>query len=249
MELAHFSLKVNCTELAARCIFDLKSAPITEQGKLIEIECLECEYEMKKNGTEIVTYTKGVVEAQLKLIKNLELTLKRAVQLGDPGVIQVVCATQWNLCLPLLQHNLHQHVRKPLISVAEVLEEIDSMLILLRCQVHMEIARIEEDGDRLEAALEHLQKAMHLNSSGQYQEHLRLSFNRLRLSAMLYESPVHLEDQAVMLIEQAKRGKQKDNMRKKRSLLVNAGLALAPDTFQIVLDSENEAKGKVCACD
>uniref|UniRef100_A0A8C9N838 Cilia and flagella associated protein 46 n=1 Tax=Serinus canaria TaxID=9135 RepID=A0A8C9N838_SERCA len=215
---------------------------LMEQGKLIEIECLECEYEMKKDGTEIVTYTKGVVEAQLKLIKNLELTLKRAVQLGDPGVIQVVCATQWNLCLPLLQHNLHQHVRKPLISVAEVLEEIDSMLILLRCQVHMEIARIEEDGDRLEAALEHLQKAVHLNSSGQYQEHLRLSCKRLRLSAMLYESPVHLEDQAVMLIEQAKRGKQKDNMRKKRSLLVNAGLALAPDTFQIVLDSENEAK-------
>lgn len=76
------------------------------------------------------------------------------------------------------------------------------MLILLRCQVHMEIARIEEDGDRLEAALEHLQKAMHLNNSGQYQEHLRLSFNRLRLSTMLYESPEHLEDQAVMLIEQ-----------------------------------------------
>ncbi|XP_030132507.2 cilia- and flagella-associated protein 46 [Taeniopygia guttata] len=241
LELAHFSLKVNCTELAAHCILDLKNAPITEQGKLIEIECLECEYEMKKNGTETVTYTKGDVEAQLKLIKNLEVMLKRAVQLGDHGVIHVVCATQWNLCLPLLQHNLHQHVRKPLISVADVLEEIDSMLILLRCQVHMEIARIEEDGDRLEAALEHLQKAMHLNNSGQYQEHLRLSFNRLRLSTMLYESPEHLEDQAVMLIEQAKRGK-KDNMRKKRSLLVNAGLALAPDTFQIVLDSENEAK-------
>uniref|UniRef100_A0A8C5TUX3 Cilia and flagella associated protein 46 n=1 Tax=Malurus cyaneus samueli TaxID=2593467 RepID=A0A8C5TUX3_9PASS len=180
--------------------------------------------------------------SQLKLIKNLESTLKRAVQLGDPGVIQVVCATQWNLCLPLLQHNLHQHVRKPLISVANVLEEIDSMLILLRCQIHMEISRIEEHGDRLEAALEHLQKAMHLNNRGPYQELLRLSFNRLRLSAVLYESPEHPEDQAVMLIEQAKRGKQKDNVRKKRSLLVNAGLALAPDTFQIVLDSENEAK-------
>lgn len=35
----------------------------------------------------------------------------------------------------------------------------------------------------------------------------------------------------------------KDSVRKKRALLVNAGLALAPDTFQIVLDSENEAKG------
>ncbi|XP_075360371.1 cilia- and flagella-associated protein 46 isoform X8 [Mycteria americana] len=241
LELARFSMKVNCIKLAYDCILDLKRAGITEQGKLIEIECLECEYEIKKIGTKLLTYTKGVIEAQLELIKNLELTLKHAVQLGDPNVIQVVCTTQWNLCLPLLQHNLHQHVRKPLISVADVLEEIDSMLILLRCQVHMEIARIEEDGDRIEAAVEHLQKAIHLNNSGQYQEHLRLTFNRLRLCTMLYKSPERLEDQAVMMIEQAKRGKQ-DNVRKKTSLLVNAGLALAPDSFQIVLDSENEAK-------
>ncbi|KAJ7427187.1 cilia- and flagella-associated protein 46 isoform X8 [Willisornis vidua] len=217
---------------------------LMEQGKLIEIECLEYEYEMKKNSTKIVTYTKGVVEAQLKLIKNLELTLKRAVQLGDPDVIQVVCATQWNLCLPLLQHNLHQHVRKPLISVADALEEIDSLLTVLRCQVHMEIARIEEDGDRLEAAVAHLQKAAHLDSSGQYQEHLRLSLNRLRWCTELYQAPERQEDRAGVMVEQAKRGKQNDNVRKKRSLLVNAGLALAPDTFQIVLDSENEAKGK-----
>ncbi|XP_075360374.1 cilia- and flagella-associated protein 46 isoform X11 [Mycteria americana] len=243
LELARFSMKVNCIKLAYDCILDLKRAGITEQGKLIEIECLECEYEIKKIGTKLLTYTKGVIEAQLELIKNLELTLKHAVQLGDPNVIQVVCTTQWNLCLPLLQHNLHQHVRKPLISVADVLEEIDSMLILLRCQVHMEIARIEEDGDRIEAAVEHLQKAIHLNNSGQYQEHLRLTFNRLRLCTMLYKSPERLEDQAVMMIEQAKRGKQ-DNVRKKTSLLVNAGLALAPDSFQIVLDSENEAKAQ-----
>ncbi|XP_009464689.1 PREDICTED: tetratricopeptide repeat protein 40 [Nipponia nippon] len=242
LELARFSMKVNCIKVAYDCILDLKRAGITEQGKLIEIECLECEYEIKKIGTKIMTYTKGVVEAQLELIKNLELTLKRAVQLGDPDVIQVVCTTQWNLCLPLLQHNLHQRVRKPLIAVADVLEEIDSMLILLRCQVHMEIARIEEDGDRIDAAVEHLQKAIHLNHGGQYQEHLRLTFNRLRLCTVLYKSPERLEDRAVMMIEQAKRGKQKDNVRKKRSLLVNAGLALAPDSFQIVLGSENEAK-------
>jgi len=31
----------------------------------------------------------------------------------------------------------------------------------------------------------------------------------------------------------------------KRSLLVKAGLALAPDAFQYVLDSENEMKGLV----
>lgn len=45
---------------------------------------------------------------------------------------------------------------------------------------------------------------------------------------------------------QAKKAVPKDSVRKKRALLVNAGLALAPDTFQIVLDSENEAKGTCC---
>ncbi|NWH82317.1 CFA46 protein, partial [Piaya cayana] len=180
--------------------------------------------------------------AQLELIKNLELSLKCAVRLGDPDVIQVVCATLWNLCLPLLQHSLLHHVRKPLVAVADVLEEIDSLLSLLRCQVHMEIARIEESDDRIEAAMEHLQKAIRLDSSGQYQEHLRLTLKRLQLCSMLYKSPERPEDRAVIIIEQAKRAQQKDDVRKKRSLLVNAGLALAPDSFQIVLDGENEAK-------
>ncbi|XP_075791336.1 cilia- and flagella-associated protein 46 isoform X2 [Pelodiscus sinensis] len=242
LELARLSLKLNCTQLAFDCIHDLKRAGIEEPGKVIEIECLECEYEVQKLGTKIATYTKGVVESQLKVIRRLEQALQRAVRLGDPSVIQVVCATQWNLCLPLLQHNLHQHVRKPLISVAEILEKIDSLLVLLRCQVHMEIAHIEEDEDRIEAAMEHFQKAIYLDNNGQYQEHLKMAFHRLHLCTMLYKSPERLEDQAIMMIEQAKKGKQKDSVRKKRSLLVNAGLALAPDAFQIVLDSENEAK-------
>ncbi|XP_009995846.1 PREDICTED: tetratricopeptide repeat protein 40 [Chaetura pelagica] len=241
MELARFSMKVNCIKLAYDCILDLKRAVITEQGKLIEIECLEYEYEVKKMGTKIATYTKGIVEAQLELVTNLELTLKRAVQLGDPAVVQVVCATQWGLCLPLLQRELRRRLRTPLVAVADVLEEMDSSLILLRCQVHMEIACIEEDEDRLEAAVAHLQKAVHLDTSGQYQEHLRLRLNRLCLCTGLCKSPGRPEDQAIMMIEQAKRGKQNDE-RKKRFLLVNAGLALAPDSFQIVLDSENETK-------
>ncbi|XP_073210056.1 cilia- and flagella-associated protein 46 isoform X3 [Lepidochelys kempii] len=242
LELARLSLKLNSIQLAFDCIHDLKQAGIKAPGKLIEIECLECEYEVQKLGTKIATYTKGVVETQLKVIRRLEQVLQHAVRLGDPNVIQVVCATQWNLCLPLLQHNLHQHVRKPLISVADSLEKIDSLLILLRCQVHMEIARIEEDEDRIEAAMEHFQKAIYLDNNGQYQEHLKMAFHRLHLCTMLYKSPERLEDQAIMMIEQAKKGKQKDSVRKKRSLLVNAGLALAPDAFQIVLDSENEAK-------
>ncbi|XP_061491602.1 cilia- and flagella-associated protein 46 isoform X1 [Rhineura floridana] len=242
LELARLSLKLNCIPIACSCINDLNKCKISDPGKEIELDCLECDCEVQKLGPKIETYAKSVVEAQLKIIQKLELILNHAIRLKDPNVIQAVCTTQWNTCLPLLQHNLQQHVRKPLLAIAEILEKIDSMLILLRCQVHMEIARIEEKADRIEAAMEHLQKAIYLDNNGQYHEYLKMAFHRLNLNTMLYQTLERLEDQASLMIEQAKKGMPKDSVRKKRSLLVNAGLALAPEAFQIVLDSENEAK-------
>ncbi|VCW77326.1 unnamed protein product, partial [Gulo gulo] len=94
----------------------------------------------------------------------------------------------------------------------------------------------------MEPAIQHLQKAVLLDSLGLYQDELTRALNRLRLCTMLYQSPERAEDKAILAIEQAKKAVPKDSVRKKRALLVNAGLALAPDTFQIVLDSENEAK-------
>lgn len=171
-----------------------------------------------------------------------------------------------------------------------VLSPPPSLMVLLRCQVHMEMVHIEEDEDRLEPAMRHLQKAMRLDGPGLYQDQLRMAFNRLHLCTRLYQCPERAEDKAVVAIEQvlssrplwgwpgglgpcgsprasleqpgdsvasgdvrarssflpqAKKAIPKDSVRKKRALLVNAGLALAPDTFQIVLDSENEAKGRL----
>lgn len=59
------------------------------------------------------------------MMQRLDVALQRASRLGDPRVIQVVCATQWNLCLPLLQHNLRRHLRKPLTNIADILEKVD----------------------------------------------------------------------------------------------------------------------------
>uniref|UniRef100_G3VK46 Cilia and flagella associated protein 46 n=1 Tax=Sarcophilus harrisii TaxID=9305 RepID=G3VK46_SARHA len=191
---------------------------------------------------KVKAYTRSAVETQLNVIQRLSSALLRAGRLKNPNVIQVVCATQWNVCLPLLQHNLRGHLLGPLIQVAEILEKIDSLMTLMRCQVHMEIAHIEEDADRLEVAMEHLQKAMRLDYLGEYQEHLKIAYNRLRLRSLLYEVPKRMEDKAIMAIEQAKKAKPKDSVRKKRALLVTVGIAMAPDAFQIVLDGENEAK-------
>lgn len=63
-------------------------------------------------------------QARLKEISKLEQWLQAAVREGDPQVIQAVCATQWNFCLPLLQHNLRKQIKTPLLSVAQVLEDM-----------------------------------------------------------------------------------------------------------------------------
>ncbi|XP_016061813.1 PREDICTED: cilia- and flagella-associated protein 46 [Miniopterus natalensis] len=241
-ELAHLSLTLKCEGISSSCLEDLKKIDSKDPGNLIEIECLEYELEALRLENKMKIYIRSAVETQLNIIQRLDIVLQRAIRLGDPQVIHMVCTTQWNLCLPLLQHNLRHHLRKPLTSIAEILEKVDSLMVLLRCQVHMELAHIEEDEDRLEPAMEHLQKAMLLDSQGLYQEKLGMAFNRLHLCSMLYQSPERAEDKAIMAIEQAKKAILKDSVRKKRALLVNAGLALAPDTFQIVLDSENETK-------
>nr|DBA15094.1 TPA: hypothetical protein GDO54_004351 [Pyxicephalus adspersus] len=242
IELAHLSLELKCNQLAAACINDLKSTDLADKRTLITLECLQSELEVLSLGPRIEEYTKSVVEVQLKVIKKLETTLKDAVHLSDPVSIQGVCTTLWNLCLPLLQRFLHKHLKKSLVFVAEALEDIDSLLTVMRCQIHMEIAQIEDEEDRTEVAIGHLQKALALDSTGQYQNFLKMYLHRLQLRATLYTKPQRVEDQASMILEQAKQSSIKNSVRKKRPLLVNVGLCLAPDVFQMVLDSENEAK-------
>ena len=65
------------------------------------------------------------MQAQLDIVRRLDVTLQRAVRLGEPRLVHTVCATQWNTCLPLLQHSLRHHLRKPLTSIADALEKAD----------------------------------------------------------------------------------------------------------------------------
>ncbi|KAG8435302.1 hypothetical protein GDO86_013309 [Hymenochirus boettgeri] len=241
IELSHLSLELKCSDIATSCIKDLRKIDTDEQGPRIVIECLQCQLEALKISNKIALYTKGVFEMQLKLIRRLESTLQEAIRLAEPIVIHIVCISLWNLCLPLLQHNLRKYLRKPLVSISESLEKIDSLLTVQQCQIHLEIAKIEEDEDHIESAIKHIHRAL-IFDSGQYQNYLNSFLHRLKLRATLYTNPERLEDRAAMIIEQAKLTNSKDSVRKKRALLVNAGLCLAPDVFQMVLDSENESK-------
>ncbi|DAA14637.1 TPA: TPR repeat-containing protein C10orf93-like [Bos taurus] len=173
-------------------------------------------------------------------------TLNRLASAGSSGgsaqdeshiVDSGLVAHQWSLRPP--------GVRRALLFIPPVgpgSKAGGSLAAQLRCQVHVELAHIEEDADRLEPATEHLRKAALLDGLGLYQDKITRALNRLQLCTLLYQVPARDEDRATMAIEQAKKAMPKDSVRKKRALLVNAGLALAPDTFQIVLDGENEAK-------
>lgn len=59
--------------------------------------------------------------------------LQRAIRLGNPTTIHVLCTAQWNICLPLLQHNLRHHLRKPLTNIAEILEKVDRWAPFIPC--------------------------------------------------------------------------------------------------------------------
>nr|XP_022339451.1 cilia- and flagella-associated protein 46-like isoform X3 [Crassostrea virginica] len=243
LELARFCVELEFPDLAQDCVDHMKTCVVKDPSFYLELEFLQCELMVRSLGEKQESFNKSVVDLRLQAIKRCEETIMNAIRQGDPNVIQAGCVTQWNLILPLLQPNLRKHVRKPLTLLADALEDIQSLLISLRCQVHTELAKCEEDQEQIQVAMEHLVKALALDDGGLYKERLEVLLHRLELRAQLYKQPEKAEDIAAMIIEQARKA-DSGTMRMKRSLLVKVGEALAPDAFQLVLDSESDTKEK-----
>ncbi|XP_074608699.1 cilia- and flagella-associated protein 46-like [Acropora palmata] len=241
IELGRLCLENNKHELATSCLENLRGG-VKSSDILLEIEFMRCELMVQSLGEKKENYSKAVVEKRIKAIRKLEQCLMTAVRMGNPNVIQTGCVTMWNLSLPLLQANLRHHVRKSLTLAAQALEDIDSLLVLLRCQMHTELAKCEEAEDQLEYAVTHLRKALELDDSGMYYDRLQTALTRLQLRATLYKTPERAEDLAAMIIEQARASDDASTVRMKRALLVKAGEALSPDAFMLVLDGESSTK-------
>ncbi|XP_047198342.1 cilia- and flagella-associated protein 46 [Hippoglossus stenolepis] len=240
LELALLALQVKHQKVAADCLKELKLAREASPGQRVIMECVNSEINRLKKEAKINDYSKANVEAWLKEIGRLDQWLQSAVREGDPQAVQVACATLWRFCLPLLQHNLRKHIKTPLLRVARVLEDTQSSLLEMRCQVHSELAVIEEEEGCLEASLTHLQKAILLDNGTQSQR-LSWALHLLQLRRTLYQTPPRTEDKAAKLLQQARemRPQDKTNI---HPVLVAVGLLLGPDDFQIVLDGDNISK-------
>ncbi|KAM6916250.1 cilia- and flagella-associated protein 46 [Xenentodon cancila] len=240
LELALLALQMKHQKVAASCLKELKSAGEANVDQRVLMECVNCELSLLKKGAKMNEYSKAGIEARLKEIERLDQLLQTAVREGSPQAVQAVCVTQWSFCLPFLQHSLRKRIKTPLLKLAQVLEDMQSMLLEVRCQVHSELAVTEEEEGCLEASLTHLQKATLLDN-GTQRERLSSAFHLLQLRRTLYQTPTRTEDKAATLLQQIKDMPSQANL-DIQPLLVSVGLLLAPDDFQTVLDADNTSK-------
>ncbi|XP_078788201.1 cilia- and flagella-associated protein 46 isoform X5 [Oryzias latipes] len=240
IELAVLALQVKHQKVAEECLKELKSAGEASIDHRLLMECINCEVSLLKKEEKVDHYSTACVEARLKEVEALSQWLPTAVRGGGPNAVQAVCVTLWNCCLPLLQHNLRKRVKATLMKLAQVLEDTHSVLLEVRCQVHSELAVIEEEEGCLEASLTHLQKAMLLGSGAQ-RERLLSAFHLLQLRQNIYYDPTRTEDRAATLLQQTLDMPPHVNA-DCRHILVSVGFFLAPEDFQTVLDAEKTSQ-------
>lgn len=202
LNLAHVCLMYGEVNLCSQILGYLKETELVNDEFSLELEFIECEQAIKELKHKQEKYSKNVVKLRNECINKLHEALKHAQRSNSPNLLQLGCIMQWNLCLPLIQPGLRNQIRKPLQYVADCLEEIDSMEWLLRCQIHFELAKCDEEIEQLQTAEQHLLKAIHLDDGNIYKEQLDHSLKRLRLRAELYKTPECIEDQSAMILEQ-----------------------------------------------
>ncbi|XP_065072026.1 cilia- and flagella-associated protein 46-like isoform X1 [Rhopilema esculentum] len=237
LDLARLCIECGKAHQAEDCLA-ATIGKVKDESVKVEIDFLKTEVAALKLKEMKNMYTKNNVEKRKTEIDVLEDNIFSAIRLKIPSLIQHGCITMWNLCLPLLQKGLRKVVKGPLKVVSEALEDIDSLLIGMRCQIHIEIAKCEEENEQLEYAMSHLKKALLLDENGQFKSRIEASLHRLELRSMLYQTPERPEDIAALIIEQARSTKEAGTLQMKRASLIEAGLTLAPDAFNLVMDGE-----------
>ncbi|GAB9474992.1 hypothetical protein Gpo141_00012101 [Globisporangium polare] len=100
---------------------------------------------------------------RMEAIKVLERSLLSAKRQEDPNLVESVCVYAWNLALPLLQPHLRGQLSRVLTLSASMLEEMDSLLLVLRSRLHLEISKVEIKSEFLSKAYESVNKALALD--------------------------------------------------------------------------------------
>ena len=228
LEVLSITLQNRLPNLAQVCLDGLQK-PFTDVNFDFRVKFAEADLIVKNLGDEEQSYKKRILNIRMKSILNCQETLVASMKQCDSSTVQSGCTTLWNLCLPMLQHNLRYQIVAPLKLIVTALEDLESMLVLLRCQVHIELAKCYQDQQKLIEALLNFNKALTLDPDGQYKETILYHMKCINLKTNLYKKPESIEEKAGFLLEQAKSAKHaKANL---QPILLKVGEYLAPNTF------------------
>jgi hypothetical protein len=178
-----------------------------------------------------VIYTPTAVQQRLAILDRLLSALSMLMEAGVPAAAQEACACIWSACLPLLQPKLRHLARRPLRLVSEALTTIGSHLTMLRCMLHIELAKIALDADLLVAAAEEVSAAHAVDADGLY-EH-EIAEVQAQLNARTTRPDVGLQEpsDAEIIARRLQQAKAATDAASARSWVVQAAAVLAPGVF------------------
>lgn len=156
-------------------------------------------------------------------------------RLDDPALLQEIAIVVWNTAVPLLQPHLRQNVYRAFQLSAGCLEDIASPLVQLRAQLHLELAKCEEQNDFVVKAKAQTENALHADYGGLYEpggttpstvaahrlEGEELDRRRpmdvfikpldtaLSLRSSVYDTPEDIESQVMLVMQQVAESKSR----------------------------------------
>ena len=143
-------LAIQCNELALEGnivskVLKVKTDICTALKTLSDITLDSSANEATGNRLSIKQGEGYFVTRRIEAVKSLESTLLAGMKLENTQFLsQEICITMWNAMIPLLQPHLRQKVHSCLRSMAGALAAVASPLVLLRAEVHSELAKCED---------------------------------------------------------------------------------------------------------
>ena len=160
------------------------------------------------------------VSRRIEAIKIIErLITMFASRKDDNALLQEICVMVWNISRPLLQPHLRSNVHRALELAAGCLESMASPLLLLRSQLHSELAKCEEASDFVMKAFVESKKSINADYGSTNTtkvegedldrnrpfDHIVKPFSYLLdLRSNVYDSPSDIEGQVLLLLQQVK---------------------------------------------
>lgn len=160
------------------------------------------------------------VSRRIEAIKIIErLITMFANRKDDNSLLQEICVMVWNISRPLLQPHLRSNVHRALELAAGCLESMASPLLLLRSQLHFELAKCEEASDFVMKAFVESKKSVNsdygstnvskndgedLDRNRPFDHIVKPFCYLLDLRSNVYDSPSDIEGQVMLLLQQVK---------------------------------------------